>query len=238
MKDKRIETLINEINGSCRPTMIAAVNGNLPKCWSVEHLEALPMLSDDPAAPPVVVLATAGTRLQSMSVRFEVGAIDKLKIADMVADLLTRKIASHRRAGEVDIALAPGAIMPKRATDGASGYDLYALSGMSRAPGMVMVIDTGVTIRMPPSMEAQIRPRSGLASRGIWGNLGTIDSDYRGSLKAILINHTTDTYQVKAGDSVAQLVFATVSHPTIVQVDAIAVDETARGSGGLGSTGR
>jgi dUTP diphosphatase len=129
----------------------------------------------------------------------------------------------------------------RRATDGASGYDLHAhLPGVYKIPaGARGLVPTGISLAMPPGLEAQVRPRSGLADRtGAAAVLGTIDADYRGEVQVILVNHGHEEIRIAPGDRIAQLVFARVEHPDLVAVT-IASDlpATARGAGGLGSTG-
>jgi dUTP pyrophosphatase len=100
------------------------------------------------------------------------------------------------------------------------------------------MIPTGLVIALPSGFEAQVRPRSGLAAKAgvtCLNTPGTVDSDYRGELKVILINHGTETFTIARGDRIAQLVLAPV---TLAAWDEVAeLDETARGAGGFGSTG-
>jgi len=107
------------------------------------------------------------------------------------------------------------------------------------APGSITVIPTGFAMALPPGFEAQIRPRSGLAVRhgiGMINSPGTIDSDYRGELKIILINHGEHDFTIKHGDRIAQLVIAPVMQAQFE--NALLLSETSRGAGGFGSTGR
>lgn len=129
------------------------------------------------------------------------------------------------------------------ATEGASGYDLRAVmtdrKSLVIAPGGRAKISTGVHLAMPAGMEAQIRPRSGLAMRwGLVAVLGTIDSDFRGAIAVVLINHDEGPLTVSAGDRIAQLVFAPVIHPEFIEMaKPDDLPETVRGEGGFGSTG-
>jgi len=110
---------------------------------------------------------------------------------------------------------------------------------LSIAPGAVAAVPTGVRLEIPPGFEAQVRPRSGLALKhriGIPNGPGTIDADYRGELKVLLINHGAEEFIVNRGDRVAQLVFAPVSHVSLAISEELG--ETARGEGGFGHTGR
>ena len=104
--------------------------------------------------------------------------------------------------------------------------------------GEVHIVPTGIAIALPSGLEAQIRPRSGLAAKygvTILNSPGTIDADYRGEIKAIMINHSTEDFIVTPGMRIAQMVIAKYEHVTLEQTDSL--DETKRGSGGFGSTG-
>ena len=128
--------------------------------------------------------------------------------------------------------------MPQRATLGASGYDLKAARTTTIAPGDFAVIPTGVHLQLEPGMEAQVRSRSGLAAKhgiAVLNAPGTIDSDYTGEIKVILINHSRRYFRVVPGARIAQLVFAKVTYPDLDVVDEL--DTTDRADGGFGSTG-
>lgn len=128
--------------------------------------------------------------------------------------------------------------MPELATAGASGYDLCASQSVLIKAGTYGKVPTGVRIAMPLGMEAQIRPRSGLAAKKgvtVLNAPGTIDSDYRGEISVILINHGKEDFIAEAGMRIAQMVFAHVVHVDFERVDSL--DETNRGEGGFGSTG-
>ena len=131
-----------------------------------------------------------------------------------------------------------GLELPAYATAGAAGMDVLAAEDITLAPGARHAVATGLAMAIPPGFEVQVRPRSGLALKhGITvpNTPGTIDSDYRGELKVILINHGADPFEVRRGDRVAQLVLAPVTRASWLPVDEL--DETARGAGGFGSTG-
>ena len=131
--------------------------------------------------------------------------------------------------------------LPAYETLGAAGMDLRAAvgpEGMVLPPGGRALIPTGLAIALPDGFEAQVRPRSGLALKhGISqpNSPGTVDSDYRGELKVILINHGQEPYPIAHGDRIAQLVIAPVTQAVWVETDRL--DDTARGVGGFGSTG-
>lgn len=131
--------------------------------------------------------------------------------------------------------------LPVYATTGSSGLDLRAFlsSSISFAPMERILVPTGLYLAIPESWEAQVRPRSGLAiKQGITclNTPGTIDADYRGELKIILINLSTETQTINDGDRIAQLVFQSVGKVEWELVTS--VDETERGTGGFGHTGK
>ena len=131
-----------------------------------------------------------------------------------------------------------GLDLPAYATDGAAGMDVLSAETVTIAPGRRHAVATGLAVAIPPGYEIQVRPRSGLALKhGITvpNTPGTIDSDYRGELKVILINHGEESFAIARGDRVAQLVLAPVTQGSWVEVDEL--DDTARGAGGFGSTG-
>lgn len=136
--------------------------------------------------------------------------------------------------------LRASARLPERASAGAAGFDLFADVGAPcvLVPGEIAVIPTGIAIALPPGHEGQVRPRSGLAAKHgvtVLNAPGTIDEDYRGEVKVILVNHGA-RYTIAPGDRIAQLVVAKVEKPALLEVAAL--DDTSRGSGGFGSTGR
>lgn len=131
-----------------------------------------------------------------------------------------------------------GLDLPKYATSGAAGMDIVSAEDTVVAPGARHAVATGLTLAIPNGYEIQVRPRSGLALKhGITvpNTPGTIDSDYRGELKVILINHGDEPFAIARGDRVAQLVLAPVVQAAWVETDDL--DETERGTGGFGSTG-
>lgn len=131
-----------------------------------------------------------------------------------------------------------GLELPEYATEGSAGMDVVAAEDVTLAPGARHAVATGLAVAIPPGFEIQVRPRSGLALRhGITvpNTPGTIDSDYRGELKVILINHGAEEFEIRRGDRIAQLVLAPVTQLSWLKVDEL--DDTARGAGGFGSTG-
>lgn len=136
--------------------------------------------------------------------------------------------------------VADGAVLPDYKTSGASGADVCAFldEPVTIAPSQRAMIPTGLSFAIPAGYEIQVRPRSGLAAKnGITclNTPGTIDSDYRGEVKVILINLGQEPFTVRNGDRIAQLVVAPVTRGAFRPVAAL--DETARGDGGFGSTG-
>ncbi|KQS49164.1 dUTP diphosphatase [Sphingomonas sp. Leaf198] len=132
-----------------------------------------------------------------------------------------------------------GLPLPAYATDGAAGMDVVAAEALTLAPGDRAAVATGFAIAIPPGHEVQVRPRSGLALKyGITclNTPGTIDSDYRGEVKVILANLGREPFAIARGDRIAQLVPAIVLRATLIEVATL--DDTTRGAGGFGSTGR
>ena len=130
--------------------------------------------------------------------------------------------------------------LPHYATTGSAGLDLLAAVDhqVILAPGQRMAVPTGIAIELPHGVEAQVRPRSGLAlNHGITclNSPGTIDSDYRGEIKAILINHSQEDFVIARGARIAQMVIARHEQAELVELEALT--DSARGAGGFGSTG-
>lgn len=131
-----------------------------------------------------------------------------------------------------------GLELPAYASAGAAGMDVLAAEDVTLAPGARHAVATGLAFAIPPGFEIQVRPRSGLALKhgiSIPNTPGTIDSDYRGEVRVILINHGDTPFEVRRGDRIAQLVLTPVTRASWQEVDEL--DETARGEGGFGSTG-
>ncbi|WP_370178562.1 dUTP diphosphatase [Alteriqipengyuania sp.] len=136
------------------------------------------------------------------------------------------------------LAHGEGMALPAYASDGAAGMDVCAAEDVELAPGARHAVASGFAVAIPEGYEIQVRPRSGLAFKhgiSVPNAPGTIDSDYRGELKVLLINHGTDAFSIQRGDRIAQLVIAPVTRASFEEVDDL--DETARGAGGFGSTG-
>jgi dUTP pyrophosphatase len=146
---------------------------------------------------------------------------------------------------EVDIRQLPhgeGLALPAYQSAHAAGLDLLAAvpegAPLSLSPGQRALVPTGLTIALPPGYEAQVRPRSGLASKHgvtVLNSPGTIDADYRGEIGVLLVNHGDGPFLIRRGERIAQMVIAPVVQVELVS--AAKLSATERGSGGFGSTG-
>jgi len=131
------------------------------------------------------------------------------------------------------------AIIPAYQTKEAAGFDLHSIEDVIIKPGERKLIGTGLAFEIEFGFEVQIRPRSGLAYKHgitVLNTPGTIDSDYRGEIKVLLINHGSGEFEIKKGERIAQAVIAPVIQAEIVEVEELS--DTERGSGGFGSTGK
>lgn len=149
---------------------------------------------------------------------------------------------------DINVAVRPlphfeGLDLPAYETLGAAGMDVRAAvpedEPLVLVPGAKAMVETGLSVAIPQGYEIQIRPRSGLAAKhGITclNTPGTIDSDYRGEIKVILINHGREAFTIARGERIGQMVLSPVTRLAWQVVDSL--DETERGSGGFGSTGR
>ena len=130
--------------------------------------------------------------------------------------------------------------LPAYETAGAAGLDLRAaiMAPLTLAPGERALVPTGLAMQLPEGFEGQVRPRSGLALRHgvtVLNAPGTVDSDYRGEVSVVLINHGQEPFSIQRGDRIAQFVIAPVTQAELLEVSTL--DATARGAGGYGSTG-
>lgn len=149
-----------------------------------------------------------------------------------MSEKITVKVLSNPAYGELPL--------PKYETAGAAAVDLLACitEPVTLLPGKRAMVPTGLSIALPEGYEAQVRPRSGLAAKNgvtVLNTPGTIDSDYRGEIKVILINLGEEPLEITRGMRIAQMVFAPVTQGVWQVVDSL--DETERGAGGFGSTG-
>lgn len=139
----------------------------------------------------------------------------------------------------VSLMLEPGSVAPAYQTSGSAGVDLCSNEAFELAPLQRRIVGTGLRVAIPFGFEGQVRPRSGLAARhglGMVNSPGTIDSDYRGEIKLILINLGGEPMAVTKGERVAQLVICPVVQVRFEPVEDL--ESTSRGEGGFGSTGR
>jgi dUTP pyrophosphatase len=136
--------------------------------------------------------------------------------------------------------LAEGAVAPAQAHDDDAGYDLHANEAVTLGPGERAAVGTGIAVAIPAGHAGLVVPRSGLALRhgiGVVNAPGVIDAGYRGELKVLLLNTDRDEpFEVRPGDRIAQLLLVAVAHPELIELDSL--NETLRGVGGFGSTGR
>ena len=131
-----------------------------------------------------------------------------------------------------------GLPLPSYETEGSAGMDVRAAEAMIVPAGQRGLVPTGFAFAIPVGYEVQVRPRSGLALKhgiSLPNTPGTIDSDYRGEIKVIIINHGEEDFAIERGDRIAQIVVAPVQRGTLTEVSDL--DDTARGAGGFGSTG-
>ena len=141
----------------------------------------------------------------------------------------------------IQIVRQPGAQLPRYMTEHAAGMDIHAAvaEDIIIKPGERVLVGTGLAVAIPPGYEAQIRPRSGLAIRDgitLLNSPGTIDADYRGEIKIIIINHGRENFIVRSGDRLAQMIISPVVR--CVWEEKHELDESQRGSGGFGHTGK
>jgi dUTP pyrophosphatase len=138
---------------------------------------------------------------------------------------------------DLPVLVGAGGALPEYGSPGAAGADLRASEAAVIPPGARAAVPTALRLQIPPGHVGLVWPRSGLAVRhGIDTLAGVIDSDYRGEVRVVLVNHGDEPFAVKAGDRIAQLLLQRVERARFVAVDA--VRDTSRGEGGFGSTGR
>jgi dUTP pyrophosphatase len=132
--------------------------------------------------------------------------------------------------------LHPAAKLPTRGSKHAAGLDLYAIEALRLEPGARAAVRTGLAVAIPAGFYGRVAPRSGLAvNYGLDVLAGVIDSDYRGEIVCAIVNHGQEAFTIDAGARIAQLVVEAISTPDAVWAEAL--DETARGACGFGSTG-
>ena len=130
------------------------------------------------------------------------------------------------------------ATVPRRASEGAAGYDLASAEITQIAPGERRLVSTGLSIKVPPGLYGRIAPRSGLAVKhGIQVGAGVVDADYRGEVKVLLFNQSQEPFNIETGDRIAQLILERHETPAVLEVTELSGGDTGRGAGGFGSTG-
>lgn len=128
--------------------------------------------------------------------------------------------------------------LPKRADEGAAGYDLTSIENISILPRSRSLISTGLSIQLPMYSYGRVAPRSGLSVKGLDVGAGVIDESYRGIVKVLLINNNDTAFQVSVGDRIAQLLVQPIYYPEVETVSSLEdLSTTSRGEGGFGSTG-
>ena len=128
--------------------------------------------------------------------------------------------------------------LPCRQTQGSAGFDLCAAEETVIPAHGFGSVGTGLAVELPERTEAQVRPRSGLATKhgiGVLNSPGTIDSDYRGEIRVVLFNTSNQDYKINRGDRIAQIIFSVLADVELVEADSLS--ETSRGAGGFGHTG-
>lgn len=233
------------VDGLTQAYAHAYINGQLPLGWNVGKITttSLQLQPGDAvinvSASPPDGGAPVGVRIELNEVMAATATVDEL-LAKITAELApkVREAARRRSPQLIRFALDEGAKAPVRGSERSAGYDLHALAGCTLNPGQIHVISTGVRVELPADTEGQVRPRSGMSSRGLVVILGTIDEDFRGPIGVTLVNMTRETQSITAGDRIAQLVIAPVIHKPWHQVDAAELTETERGANGWGSSGR
>ena len=134
------------------------------------------------------------------------------------------------------IRLCDNAVLPKRGSDGAAGYDLSSIESIILHPGTRKLISTGISVKLPSGVYGRVAPRSGLTVKyGIHVGAGVIDPDYTGEIKVALFNHGDTALNINIGDRIAQLILENFTISTVEEV--FDIDETSRGNNGFGSTG-
>lgn len=139
---------------------------------------------------------------------------------------------------QVKVTLSDSATLPAYARSGDAGMDLVSTEEVFISSGRWKLVKTGLCLELPDGLEAQVRPRSGMALKHgvtVLNSPGTIDSGYRGEVGVILINHGNSPFVINKGDRIAQLVFAYVANVDLIKVEALS--DSDRGTGGFGSTG-
>lgn len=127
-------------------------------------------------------------------------------------------------------------IVPERKSEGAAGYDLHSDENVTLVPSKADIIGTGISIQLPEGTYGRIAPRSSLSLKLISVEAGVVDRDYRGEIKVMLFNQSNEDFIIKQGERIAQLIIEKIETPLVEVVEEL--DDTVRGAGGFGSTGK
>ncbi len=131
--------------------------------------------------------------------------------------------------------MTPGAKIPAYAHPGDAGMDLFACADMTLAPGETKPVPTGIQMAIPQGYVGLVWDKSGISLKGVHRLAGVVDAGYRGEVRVVMVNLGTESFAIKAGMKIAQMLIQPVEAPTIVESDTL--DDTSRGAGGFGSTG-
>lgn len=232
-------------SGFTREIVRDYVEALLPPLWTRVHgPEVVPDFHADSGL--VITLAASHRNGPQCGVRHPVPAfVEPLAVASELGLLLANacKEAESKYAGRLGpramrfALVRPGAQRPTRGTSGSSGYDLYAPERVRIQSMRIVVVHTGVVLELPDGFEAQVRPRSSMAKRGLWASLGTVDEDYRGEIGATIVNLNNEDATIEKGDRIGQVVLSRVEHVRWVETPEGELSKTERGIGGFGSTG-
>ncbi|KAF3904551.1 hypothetical protein ABW21_db0201998 [Orbilia brochopaga] len=180
--------------------------------------------SQNPTSPPPETSVAKKVKMSDATPTS--GSLDSAAVTSVKAEpsLLVKKLTDKARA-------------PTRGSAFAAGYDLYASEDTVIPKGGKALVETGLSMAVPDGCYGRVAPRSGLASKNfIDTGAGVIDADYRGPVKILLFNHSDVDFEVKEGDRVAQLILERIYTPDVVVVENL--EESVRGAGGFGSSGR
>lgn len=139
-------------------------------------------------------------------------------------------------SSQIQFLCSSGAKLPSRESSESAGYDISCISDGVIEPGVQCLVDTGLRWSAPPGYVMILKGRSGIEKRGIYVHAGVIDSDYRGPIKVMMKNDSDKIFEMKPGDRIAQGIILRLPEINVVQVESL--DDTIRGEGGFGSTGR
>ena len=240
--------------GHANPDLVAALTEQAGKLWHVSNLYRIPeqeKLAEalvDKTFADTVFFTNSGTEAAELAIKmarkyhYEKGQPQRTQIITFEGAFHGRSTGAIAAAGSEKMVKGYGPLMPGFVQVKWADHDALRAAiteAITLTPGERRLIPTGIAIALPPGYEAQVRPRSGLALKhgiGMVNAPGTIDADYRGEVGVLLINHGQQDFLISRGDRIAQLVIASYTRATWVQQDSL--DETERGTGGFGHTGK